>query len=178
MVFALEYFRWKTIREWIIALVAIGGLGLGLFNTFIKTDINPKVEYFFEENEGMDKWDFFTLKNNGPFDIVSVTVSIQRYGYEKGGRKWYLFSGDKPGFSDYSFVARSIKAFEQARIKTHSETTIGNVNINAIVFDVVYYRESDMNPYEAHIVYLVDDGVVYNRKEALEDDYMRSDCMA
>lgn len=133
--------------------------------------IVPNIEVSYVQSK---EWDQIVFRNRSPIDIGPIYVNYKAYGFDKEKDKWRIaIWSNKSIIDDPGERWIDIPKLEpnQPHSEHLGELTSGYESpqsklIVARVFEIEFYRPSDMTKFEKREIFFVDGGTVYKYEEA------------
>lgn len=167
----------------ITTLLSASGLALSIKNMFHQNNIEERLNYLhidpelncflYQDNE----LSYFTIKNNSPINVVALSVDYITYGYLKDKNEYSIAmsgGGNTTIFDSmgkYWIFRKKLEPNEKIS-EFVGQLGFGKLLMNNIiavrVFNVEYYRESDMKKYNKRIIFFLDGDKFYTYSEALK----------
>jgi len=131
-------------------------------------------------NNSTSESPMIVVKNNGPISIVSLGVKHSFFSFNKVKNEIDMRAQMKDSVNDiggeYVMFNKILNPKEfvfMPLLNAADEYDSYNksYSILAYLFDIDYYRESDMKNYSMRAIYFVDNGKVYNEKDFLKNSY-------
>ncbi len=151
-------------------------------NKLHKLHIDPTLDYYLVRSTDKKSLEFY-LKNKSPIPVVNLSVShksldfdskLKKYVVERPaassildspGENWIFKQKVKPNESigkiEYQIINR-FKFYE------------GKLNIIVVaIFEITFYRESDMKQFNNKAIFFLDGERIYSYKNALDQEHLK-----
>lgn len=141
--------------------------------------IIPQLEVSYLQNENSD---FLVLRNKSPIDIISLSVNYRAYGFDKEQNRYRIvMAGGKNIIDDLweNWIYKTKLAPNKIVSEFLGELSSGSKSpqgkfIVVRVFNIVYYRPSDMSRFEKREIFFLDGGKIYSYNEARKIEKLRN----
>jgi hypothetical protein len=174
----------KNISIWalIISVISIGiSVAFGIRscsfeNKINKLHVDPILSYYLVrsiDKKGLE----FVLKNESPIPVVNLSVTFKAFDFDLKLNKYIV---ERPASSSI-FDSPGENWIFKSKVNPHE--TIGRIDtfivkmldlnkekidlIEAMIFDITFYRESDMKLFQNKAIFFFDGEKIYSYKNAL-----------
>jgi len=137
----------------------------------IKPGISCKLNYPLKDNPTI------IIKNESPIKIVSLGIKHRLFTFDKRTNEVGIgvLAGDALGGENMIFqeeLGPSAFTYQQLiKISENGHHPTGKIII--YLFNMRYYRPTDMKQYDDREIYFVDEGTVYTHKEFMDNPYYK-----
>lgn len=165
-------------------IVALISLGISLRSCRLEERVKhlhivPQMEVSYLQKKD---YDFVVFRNTSPIEIVSLSVNYKAYGFDKEKGKYRIvMAGSKNVIDDLgrNWIFKSKLAPNEIISEFVGELSSGSKSpqeklIVTRVFDITYYRPSDMSRFGKREVFFIDNGKIYTYNEARKIEALRS----
>jgi hypothetical protein len=142
--------------------------------------IIPQIEVFYLQSK---RYDRVVFRNTSPIEIVSLSINYKTYGFDKEKDKYRVVAtnGGQSIIDDsgQNWIFRSKLSPNEIISEFIGDLSSGSEVIQdklvvVRVFDLTYYRHSDMSKFGKRIVFFIDNGKVYTYNEARKIEALRN----
>ena len=171
----------------IISIISFGvGVGFSIKqcsfeNKLHKLHLDPSLEYFLIRSPNSDILGFF-IKNTSPIPVVNLSI-VHKYCLFSDKLKKYFAEMpsitsilDSPG---QWFFKKKLEPNERVGKKESqilSALNFYNTSSKTIItaiFEITYYRESDMKQFNNKAIFFLDGEKIYSYKNALKEEFLK-----
>lgn len=166
----LRKFKELLTKDNIAMAISVVALGMSIFfsirqcqlqEVLYHLHIEPAISFYLDKTKPQ-----LLIRNEGPTEVVSLSASALTIVYSKLSRE-LRFSGVGP---DESYATEPIYSSLKpgsAIKKSCMRLPVNKADdlIEILVFDVSYYRKTDMKKYTREVLFFVEKGMIYSHKE-------------
>ena len=169
----------------VISLVVSVGFSIkscSFENKLNKLHIDPVLDYYLARSIDEKTLEFY-LKNKSPIPVVNLSVNFKSFDFYCKSKKYAVERPaassilDSPGenwmFKSVLKPNESIGKKEYQIISLFN-AYLGKVDIIvAAIFEIVFYRESDMKQFKNKAIFFFDGEKIYSYQNALNQDHLK-----
>ena len=170
----------NILKTWTPIIISIFALwySMSLNKKFVEPEIITTMKWIYKDINGKYGPDLYNpmlkIFNNGPLKVVSLDVIYYTYSVDFDNNALVMLS------SSMGFNKGNLKFIYKKELNVFDYEEQGAWNMSADfpqhhivsvnVFDIKYYRESDLKEYKRKDIYFIDNSVIYTQKEYMNKD--------
>jgi len=134
-------------------------------------------------NNSTSETPWVVVKNDGPISIVSLGVTSELFSFDKIKNNITEKMGITDPANDFggnygifknTLIPKESVSLPLARFSDKRDEYNKTYAISVYVFDLDYYRPSDMKYYNKRVIFFYDNGTVYRDRDFMNNSYYRS----
>jgi hypothetical protein len=166
----MEFAWYRLKKNWmslLALLISLGSLLLNIGNytadkRLAHLHMEPTVKCLFDFPD--DGNPVFLVTNNGDIPAVSLSIAHSVYVFDRTTLDLATVAQSGNLFSDNVIYREELRPTEYASLELVRVDPVDRL-IAVYLFDLRYYRESDMQSYDRQEIFYVDSGQVYSQSE-------------